>query len=206
MVGWIIFQSFVYFDGRLNCISKNCINTSDDGKICIWQTNTFRDHSVSADSVTVSLVITTMNTRRITTSMARTKPTHWTRSRMASCRSIPTTAGCSSSTPLKTAAAATATSANASMDLASKTHPWSLWYMSPLESKSDGADKTTVLWKKSPIIFKQVKTLIKLVFPLSIWQHRSKKKYLRWYGHDGGNANVKLIRSWGPNFQWQALN
>ena len=113
--------------------------------ICIWQTNTSRDHSVSADSVTVSLVITTMNTPRIT-SMARTSPTRWTTSRTGSCRTTavgargttPTTAGCSSST--RPGMAATATFANVNMDLASKTPRWSLWYMSHLESKSDGTD------------------------------------------------------------------
>ena len=114
--------------------------------ICIWKTNASRDHSVSADSVTVSLVITTMSTTRIT-SMSRWRPTHWvTRGQMGSCRTTeirearttPTTADCSSSTRLETAA--TATSANVNMGLASKTPRWSLWYMSPLESKTDGAN------------------------------------------------------------------
>ena len=136
--------------------------------ICKWQTNTPRDHSVSVDSVTVILMTTTMNMTRIT-SMVRTRhKTQWTKTRAASCRTTPTTAGCSrsecdsckifdtwkylyqlysnifvilcsSSIPLE--GAATATFANASMDLASKTPRWSLWYMCLLESKSDDERK-----------------------------------------------------------------
>merc|ERR1712223_1929723 len=79
------------------------------------------DHSVSADSVSATPTTTTENTTMITITKRRRSP------RMGSCRPTPTsTAECLVSTQQRGTELVTATSVNVNMDLASKTHRWSL--------------------------------------------------------------------------------
>ena len=93
-----------------------------------------RDHSVNADSASATPTTTTENTTMITIT---TRTRRRRISRMGSCRPTPTTtAECLTSTQQGTEVA-TATSVNVNMDLASRTHRWSLWYMCPQESRFD---------------------------------------------------------------------
>ena len=90
-------------------------NTTFDSSI-------LRDHSVSADSVSATLTTTTENTTMITITTRRRRRSP----KMGSCRPTPTsTAECLISTQ-QGAEDVTATSVNVNMDLASRTHRWSL--------------------------------------------------------------------------------
>merc|ERR1711972_7834 len=81
------------------------------------------DHSVSADSVSASPTTTTENTTMITITTRRRRRRS---PKMGSCRPTPTsTAECLISTQ-QGAEDVTATSVNVNMDLASRTHRWSL--------------------------------------------------------------------------------
>ena len=87
---------------------------------------------MSADSVSATPTTTTENTTMITITKRRRSP------RMGSCRPTPTsTAECLVSTQQRGTELVTATSVNVNMDLASRTHRWSLWFMFPQESRFD---------------------------------------------------------------------